>query len=103
MPVHYNDGLDDQLAYDLSGSFIGGQVSNVRANLLKEGQFHEAKNMDIDKFGAISTRRGTSIVGSTLTNPIKGLTFFDTPSYEEILAVSNGVLYKSTGSTFSSV
>ena len=103
MPVHYNDGLDDQLAYDLTGTFIGGQVSNVRANLLKDSQFSEAKNMDIDRFGAITTRRGTSLVGSTLTDPILGLSYFDTPSYEEILAVSNGVLYKSTGSSFSSV
>lgn len=103
MPVHYNDGLDDQLAYDLTGSFVGGQMSHVRSNLLSETQYSESKNMDIDKFGAIITRRGTSIVGSTLTNPIRGLTFMDTPSTEQLLAVSNGVLYKSTGSTFSSV
>jgi len=103
MPVHYNDGLDDQLAYDLSGTFIGGQVSNVRANLLKNTQFSEAKNMDIDKFGAITTRRGTSIVGATLSNPVMGMAFYDTPSASEILAVSNGVLSKSTGSSFSTV
>ncbi len=103
MPVFYNDGLDDQLAYDLTGTFIGGQVSNVRANLLKDSQFALGQNMDINRFGALTTRRGTSLVGSTLTNPIRGLSFLDTPSYEEILTVSNGVLYKSTGSTFSSV
>ena len=66
MPVYHNNGLDDQLAYDLTGSFVGGQVSHVRANLLSATQFAEAKNMDIDKFGAIITRRGTVIVGSTL-------------------------------------
>ena len=103
MPVYHNNGLDDQLAYDLTGSFVGGQVSHVRANLLSATQFAEAKNMDIDKFGAIITRRGTVIVGSTLTNPIRGLTFLDTPTTEQLLAVSNGVLYKSTGSAFSSV
>jgi len=103
MPVHYNDGLDDQLAYDLSGTFIGGQVSNVRANLLKDGQFSSAKNMDIDKFGAISTRRGTESIGSSLSNPIDGLSFYDTPSYEQILLASNGGLHKSTGGAFSQV
>jgi len=103
MPVYHNNGLDDQLAYDLTGSFVGGQVSHVRANLLSATQYSESENMDIDKFGAIITRRGSVIVGATLTNPIRGLTFMDTPSTEQILAVSNGVLYKSTGSTFSSV
>ena len=103
MPVHYNDGLDDQLAYDLTGSFVGGQVSHMRANLLSATQFSESENMDIDKFGAIITRRGTVIVGATLTNPIRGLAFMDTPTTEQLLTVSNGVLYKSTGSTFSSV
>jgi len=103
MPIHYNDGLDDQLSYDLTGSFVGGQVSHVRANLLSATQYSESKNMDIDKFGAIITRRGTSIVGATLTDPIRGLTFIDTPSVEQLLVVSDGVLYKSTGSTFSAV
>ena len=59
--------------------------------------------MDINRFGALTTRRGTSLIGSTLTNPVMGLSFFDTPTHEEILAVSTGVLYKSTGSAFSSV
>ena len=103
MPVYHNNGLDDQLAYDLTGSFVGGQVSHVRSNLLSATQYTESENMDIDKFGAIITRRGTVIVGSTLTNPIRGLTFLDTPTTEQLLAVSNSVLYKSTGSTFSSV
>lgn len=103
MPVHYNDGVDDPLAYDLTGSFIGGQVSNVRSNLLKQEQFAEAKNMDVDKFGAIITRRGTSRVGSAFSNPVKGLFFYDKPSTEEILAVSGGVLNKSTGGAFSAI
>lgn len=101
MPIHFNDGLDDQLAYDLTGSFVGGQLSSVRVNLLKDVQYAESKNMDIDKFGSITTRRGTGIVGATLTDPIDGLTFFDAPSYEELLAVSDGVLYKSTGGSWS--
>ena len=103
MPVYYNDGVDDPLAFDLTGSFIGGQVSNVRSNLLKGEQFAEAKNMDIDKFGSIITRRGTSRIGSALSSAITGLAFFDKPSVEELLAVSGGVLYKSTGSTFSTL
>ena len=93
MPVYYNDGVDDPLAFDLTGSFLGGQVSNVRSNLLKGEQFAEAKNMDIDKFGSIITRRGTSRIGSALSSAITGLAFFDKPSVEELLAVSGGVLY----------
>ena len=103
MPTFFNDGLDDTLAYDYVGNFAGGQASSVRANLLQDGQYSESRNMDIDKFGAIITRRGTEIIGSTLTNPIQGLVYMDTPSIEQLLAVSNGVVYKSTGSSWSSV
>ena len=103
MPVHYNDNLDDQLVFDLTGSFIGGQVSNVRSNLLKDVQFSESENMDIDKFGAVITRRGTVAIGSTLSNPIMGLTFYDKPGVEELFCVSNGGLSKSTGGAWSSV
>jgi len=103
MPVFFNDGLDDPLQYDLCGSFVGGQVSNVRANLLKPQQYSESKNMDIDRFGSIITRRGTEIVGATLTNPIQGIGYYDTPTFEKLLAVSNGVVYESTGGSWSSV
>ena len=104
MPIHYNDGLDDQLAYDLTGSFVGGQVSSVRSNLLKDNQYAESENMDVDKFGSIITRRGTEIIGSTVApHRIDGLSFFDIPSVEELLAVSNGVLYKSVGSSWSTI
>ena len=103
MPVHYNDGLDDQLAYDLTGSFVGGQVSSVRSNLLKDSQYSESKNMDIDKFGSIITRRGTEIVGATISEQIDGLTFFDKPAVEELLAVADGTLYKSTGGSWSTL
>ena len=103
MPIHYNDGLDDQLAYDLTGSFVGGQVSSVRSNLLKDNQYSESENMDVDKFGSIITRRGSEIIGETVApdQRIDGLSFFDIPSAEELLAVSNGVLYKSVGSDWS--
>ena len=60
MPLFYNDSLDDQLAYDACQSFVGGQVSNVRSNLLSPVQYSEGINVDIDRFGSIVTRRGTA-------------------------------------------
>jgi len=36
MPIFFNDSVDDPIVYDVCGTFAGGQVSNVRANLLKQ-------------------------------------------------------------------
>ena len=120
MPILYNDNLDDQLAYDACQSFVGGQVSNVRSNLLSPVQYSEGINVDIDRFGSIVTRRGTaSSYGGphtwANTNTTWGSTdhdwesvpapkidsvfYFDTPSLEQLVVVSGQSLSYSTGST----
>jgi hypothetical protein len=103
MPVFFNDGIDDPLSYDLCGTFVGGQVSNVRANLLKPEQYSEARNMDIDRFGSIITRRGAELMGASLSSSIQGLVYYDTPSLEKLITVANGVVYESTGGSWSSM
>jgi hypothetical protein len=45
MPVYFNDALDDTLLYDRQASFIGGQVSNFRENLLNESQAELIKDL----------------------------------------------------------
>ena len=128
MPIQYNDALDDRLIYDACMAFTGGQVSNVRSNLLGETQFAEGVNVDIDRFGSVVTRRGSEEQLGTVpppteddweaitTNwedygtlwensagPIRGLGYFDITGQEEMLCVADGILYKSSGSTWSSV
>ena len=118
MPLLYNDSLDDQLAYDAARSFTGGQVSNVRSNLLGPDQYSQGVNVDIDRFGSIITRRGlkpdygtvsswnnTSTVwssasdnwGSVLSPRIDSVFYFDTPLLEQLVAVSDQSVSKNTG------
>jgi len=128
MSYLYNDNLDDPLAMDACLTFTGGQVSNVRANLLAPEQYAEGVNVDIDRFGAVVTRRGTDTQLGTVPGPdeddwesiavnweshglywnnaagiIRGLAYYDKPGTEEMFAVADGILYKSTGSTWASV
>ena len=123
MPVHFNDSLDDQLAFDACQSFVGGQVSNVRSNLLSQTQYSDGKNIDIDRFGGVVTRHGTKReLGGILDadwenvssnwedyqilwdgNPpiipgrpakLDGVFYFDTPSLEQMITVNDQVVYK---------
>ena len=61
MPVIANEVLDDPVILDGNNSFVGGQVSASRANLIPENAYAEGKNIDLDEFGNAVTRRGTSL------------------------------------------
>ena len=61
MPILSNDSLDDPLILDGNNSFVGGQVSASRANLVPQDAYAEGKNIDLDEFGNAVTRRGTSL------------------------------------------
>ena len=124
MPVVYNDSLDDQMAFDAVQSFVGGQVSNVRSNLIGPTQYSEGVNVDIDRFGGIITRRGLDDDYGALPNTnshnwneatnnwetysstwnadrerVDSVFYFDTPSLEQLLAVADQKVYKNTGGT----
>jgi len=60
MPLLENSATDDQILLDGDTGFTGGQASNVRRNLIKEGAFTAGKNIDYDVFGNLVTRRGAS-------------------------------------------
>ena len=67
MPLLENSATDDQILLDGDTGFTGGQASNVRRNLIKEGAFTAGKNIDYDVFGNLVTRRGAAVtVGDTL-------------------------------------
>ena len=108
MPSLSNDGLDDQLLLDGNDSFVGGQVSSTRANLVSKDAYVEGKNIDLDEFGNAITRRGASLtVGylvwedmtadpddrweevealwEGLTAPITGMNYFDVDTSERLV------------------
>lgn len=96
---------DEQLAFDGTTSFVGGQVSNTRANLLTENQSAQLTNFDLDQTGQLVTRRGTNEIGSTISlgNRIQGLGFYGTTATQQHVAVTNAGFYKSTGGAWSNV
>ena len=103
MPVYYNDGLDDAVQYDRQASFVGGQISNFRENLLNESQAEYLKDLDTEKNGILKSRRGFhrfgDLVGTTASTDIQALAYFDTDASaagggkESLLAFVKGNIY----------
>ncbi|SVD07966.1 uncharacterized protein METZ01_LOCUS360820, partial [marine metagenome] len=97
MPVYYNDGLDDPVQYDRQASFVGGQISNFRENLLNESQAESLKDLDTEKNGILKSRRGfhrfADLLSITSSTNIQALAYFDTDTKESLLAFVNGNIY----------
>ena len=99
MPVYYNDGLDDPVQYDRQASFVGGQISNFRENLLNESQAESLKDLDTEKNGILKSRRGFHRFADLIaTNTgvdtnTQGLAYFDTDAKESLVAFVNGRIY----------
>ena len=103
MPVYFNDAVDDILLYDRQASFIGGQVSNFRENLLNESQAELIKDMSPEISGVLKTRRGfhrfADLLGSTSSSTnVQAIHFFDSDSRERVIAAVNSSLYEITSS-----
>lgn len=94
----HNDGLDDPMGLDRQASFGAGMASDVRANLLPETAAQRLVNVVLDSELVVENRRGwrklgtlSSLVGS---DTCQGLWWFDTPSYQFLLALAGGKLYR---------
>ena len=98
MPVYYNDGVDDPVQYDRQASFVGGQISNFRENLLNESQAESLKDLDTEKNGILKSRRGfhrfADLLGSTSSSTnTQGLAYFDTDAKESLIAFVASNIY----------
>ena len=131
MPIIANEALDDPLILDGNNSFVGGQVSASRANLIPENAYEEGKNIDLDQFGNAVTRRGTSLsagylvwedvnvnwededgIWEGLVAPVLSIGYFDTGSNEYLMIADGSDYLKAvtkagsftllTGATYSS-
>src|SRR4029453_8594655 len=107
MPFFQSDNLDTDPTYDGSDSFVGGQASAYRANIIPMNAAALLTNVDTYKAGEAITRRGSSRVGSGTagaeTGPIQGMTqhkFTDTGVRETVVS-NNGKLYRFTGGAWS--
>jgi hypothetical protein len=99
MPVYYNDGLDDPVQYDRQASFVGGQISNFRENLLNESQAESLKDLDAPKNGVLKSRRGfhrfADLITSTTPDETKtqAIAYFDTDAKEALIAFVNAEIF----------
>ena len=91
--------LDDPLVFDGVPSFRGGTVSNERANLLGLDQSALMVNCDINRFGKLTTRRGTAALGGVVSTAtaIQGLINFQTPANNYLIAFNNGIPWQFNG------
>src|SRR6266487_701399 len=91
------DQMDDPVLADGMPSFNGGQVSNERANLLQPNESALLVNCDINKFGKIRTRRGTTQLGAGTMGTgtiVQGLSNFFTATYNYLVGAIGGKIYK---------
>jgi hypothetical protein len=115
MPVQSNNVLDDPILLDGNDSFVGGQVSSTRANLVPDNAYADGKNIDLDEFGNAVTRRGAALttgylvwettetnweaqgqLWNGLTAPIKGVAYFDTGAAERLVLSDGGTTLKTS-------
>ena len=98
MPVYFNDAVDDILLYDRQASFIGGQVSNFRENLLNESQAELIKDMSPEISGVLKTRRGfhrfANLLGTSSSVDMRAIHFFDSDSRERLIVAASNDLYE---------
>jgi hypothetical protein len=102
MPRHFIDELDDTLQLDGQLSLTGGQVSNVRANLLTANQGTLLQNMDAEVNGELRTRRGFRRFGDLKTAASavtpQALHWFDSVTGEYLLAFADNDLFRADSS-----
>jgi hypothetical protein len=73
-------------------SLIGGANSSVDASLLPENQFSWGVNVAI-RGGFPTTRPGFRFVKALPNGVIQGVSYFKTPSFEQVVTLINGRLY----------
>jgi hypothetical protein len=124
MPLIANDGIDDPILLDGNDSFVGGQVSATRANLVPPNAYVEGKNVDLDEFGNVVTRRGAALslgyqqwqdatnnweneqqLWNGITAPITGAAYFDVDTSENLVLAdgSNNLKISTESGVYSTI
>lgn len=103
--IIYNDSLDDTFTAERTNEFTGGVFSFADDDsTLANNQLSDAINVDIGFNKRPTTRRGTSILGSTgNTTEMQGLFFYDDDTNEMLLGISGSSLKKFDGTSWGSI
>ena len=97
MPVLNVESLDDPLLFDATGSFSGGMDSISAPRLLSEFASAELINVDIDRTGTATTRKGCASLSLTAlpegTAYVQGMAFFNTQTYDQMVVAKNRKIF----------
>jgi hypothetical protein len=97
MALHFNDALDDPLAYDRQSSCQGGMVSWARGNLLSTDQASLLMDVDAETDKVTSNRRGFHLLGEPLGKATgsgqRGAWWFDSGNVQLVLVAAGSELY----------
>ncbi len=97
------DNLDDPLVFERVESFSGGEDSYRRPTLLAADESQKLVNIIVRDNYEARTRPGADALSGVVVdgaNAIKGLFYFDTPTYQQLLASVNAKVYKWGGSSW---
>lgn len=92
---NFIDSVDDNLVADGNVNFGGGMDGQIDPTMIEPNGCAEMKNMAMNRFGVITTRKGTVEVGtSPAGSRINGLSELDTATVEHLVACFAGAFYK---------
>lgn len=103
MPYQFQDSVDDTLLYERIESFGGGMDNYRRATLLPPEVSQYFENVFVPDNLEARTRPGADKLLAAPADPasiIQGLCYFDTQTYEQLIAGSGGKLWKWEGAAW---
>src|ERR1043165_5066944 len=103
MPYQFSEALDDELLYERCESFGGGMDAFSTPSLLPRDAWKYGENIVVPDNLRARTRPGADTLGAAPASghAIQGLIYFDTPSYQRLIAGANKKFYQWAGASWS--
>lgn len=89
----YHAELDDEPTYERIEAFGGGMDSFTRSTLLPPDASQLFENVIVPDNLSARTRPGADRLGDGFAGAVQGLLYFDTPTYEQLIAIVANALY----------
>lgn len=100
MPRFYIDELDEAPTYERCESFGGGMDGFTRSTLLPPDAYAYGLNTYVPDGMEVGTRPGADLLGTVRAGKIQGVIYFDTASYEQLIAGAAGKYWSWNGSAW---
>lgn len=105
MPIHFSDALDDTLLFERIEQFGGGMDGFNRSTLLPPNTSQYLENLLLRDNLEMRTRPGADTLSAAPNGAYanQGLRYFDTPTYEQLIAASNQHFFKWEGAAWTAM